>query len=52
MQFADMYLSGGTVKAVGYTPAATSSRTAPTPESGTCAAMAESASLRGADRTS
>ena len=49
LQFADMYLSGGTVKAGGRTPAGASSRIAPPPDSGTCAHMTESASLRGAN---
>ncbi len=50
LQFADMYLSGGTVKAGGRTSAGASSRIAPPSDSGTCAHMAESASLRGANR--
>ena len=49
MQFADMYLSGGGVKAGGQPPAGASSWTGAPPSSGTCALMAESASLRGAD---
>ncbi len=49
IKFADMYLSGGTVKAGRHKPAAASRRRAPTPYSGTCALMPESASLRRAN---